>query len=142
MKVVYNNYIPVKGFKSITIFYWVFVRNSAKNRFTVVDLNHETIHFWQLVGCFILALILVIPLCMWCDASWWWLAITPFGFYLRYLNWCLKEGVLSPFDKLYKDLPFEREAYANQENLDYCKGFPPLFSWVFYIRIKRTWKDG
>lgn len=45
MKVVYNNYIPVKGFKSITIFYWVFVRNSAKNRFTVVDLNHETIHF-------------------------------------------------------------------------------------------------
>lgn len=97
MKVVYNDYIPFKGFKSVTIFYWVFVRNSAKNRFTDVDLNHETIHFWQLVGCFILALLLLIPLCLWCNVSWWWLLLSPFGFLCSILELVLKGSFAAAF---------------------------------------------
>jgi len=42
MKVVKNNIIPFKGYKAITIWPFIFVREEGS--FDEVDLNHENIH--------------------------------------------------------------------------------------------------
>ena len=61
MKVIYNNIIPLKGFKAMSLFGLIFARSSAKplGGYTI---NHEAIHFaqqkeWLFVGFFILYLI-------------------------------------------------------------------------------------
>lgn len=42
MMVIYNNILPVKGFKCINLFGVLFVRKGLK--MTDVDFNHESIH--------------------------------------------------------------------------------------------------
>ena len=40
MLIIHNKLIPVKGFKAITLWPFIFVRSS----FNEIDLNHENIH--------------------------------------------------------------------------------------------------
>lgn len=46
MKVIYNKFIPFKGYKAINLFGIVFVRKGAK--FDTYDYNHEHIHLKQM----------------------------------------------------------------------------------------------
>lgn len=46
MMVIYNNILPVKGFKCINLFGVLFVRKGLK--MTDVDFNHEAIHTKQM----------------------------------------------------------------------------------------------
>lgn len=46
MKIIYNDIIPVKGFKAINLFGVLFVRNGF--RMSDVDINHEEIHTAQM----------------------------------------------------------------------------------------------
>lgn len=87
MKIVRNSIIPFKGYKAITIWPFIFVREECS--FDEVDLNHENIHGKQQLELLIIF------------------------FYLIYLvEWIIKE---------YRNISFEREAYSNEENLDYLK---------------------
>lgn len=71
--------------------------------------NHETIHFWQTLE----------------------LGIIPF--YLLYILFWLKNLlVYRDLDKAYHEIPFEREAYGNQENLDYIKE-RKAYAWLWYV---------
>ena len=61
MKVIYNDIIPIKGFRAMSLFGLIFARNSAKplGGYTI---NHEAIHFeqqkeWLFIGFFILYLV-------------------------------------------------------------------------------------
>ena len=47
MKIIYNNILPIKGFKAINLFGVIFVRKGL--RFTPTDAIHEGIHTKQMV---------------------------------------------------------------------------------------------
>ena len=53
MKVIYNKFIPFKGFYAITIIKWIFVREEYKylDGLSVYDkmINHESIHEQQIL---------------------------------------------------------------------------------------------
>jgi hypothetical protein len=95
MKTIYNKFIPFKGFKIMNFFGILFIRSEYKDRITEIDINHEKIHSAQMKE------LLYIP------------------FYILYLiEWIIR---LFVNNNAYKNISFEREAYANQKNLDYLK---------------------
>ena len=66
-----------------------------------VSKNHETIHLMQAKSC----------------GSW-------AAYYLRYLwEWLKGNPVARPYDSAYYTIPFECEAYANEDNSDYAKAY-------------------
>lgn len=97
MKVIRNKLLPLKGFAAINLFGILFVRKDSK----ITDrlLNHEAIHTAQMKE----------------------LGYIPF--YVLYLiEWFIKL-IINKLDnnKAYKSISFEREAYDNQNNLEYLK---------------------
>ena len=94
MKIIRNNIIPVKGFSAMNLFGILFVRNGIQISDTVM--NHEKIHSAQIKE------LLYIP------------------FYIFYLSeWIFR--ILFSKGNAYRNISFEREAYCNQENLNYLK---------------------
>ncbi len=93
MKIIENEILPPKGFLAINLFGILFCRN--KDRINEYVLNHESIHTAQMkeMG--------YIPFYIWYVAEW---ALKLIG-----------EG------NAYRNISFEREAYDNQNNLDYLK---------------------
>ena len=104
MLIIYNNIIPLKGFKAIAIWPFIFVRKGKKLKCT--DINHEKIHFIQQKECFLLI------------------------FYLIYLiDFLYKWYHLKDFIKAYNNVCFEVEACRYEELCDYYK-----IRWPFYWR--------
>lgn len=94
MKVIYNRFIPFRGFKCINLFGILFVRQGSV--MTQLDYNHEAIHTAQMKE------LLYLP------------------FYLLYvLEWLCRLIQLRDSGKAYRAISHEREAYANQSNPDY-----------------------
>lgn len=98
MVIIENPIIPFKGFIAVNILGILFVRKEHAHRLTSADLNHEAIHTAQMRE------------------------LLYAGFYLLYaLEWLWR--VLFTRDRFthaaYRSISFEREAYANEENLHY-----------------------
>ncbi|MCF0187112.1 MAG: hypothetical protein HUJ98_11555 [Bacteroidaceae bacterium] len=95
-KVIETSFLPECRIVAITLFGLVFTRH--RDRLDKYMLNHELIHCrqqleWLYVPFFALYL-----------AEWLW-------YMARYRNW----------DRAYMAISFEREAYANDHNLEYLK---------------------
>lgn len=107
MKIIENGYLPLPGFKAMNLFGLVlFVRKGA--RMNPIDMNHEEIHSTQ------------------------WKELYYIGFILWYvIEWLVR---LSK-SNAYRNISFEREAYANQENLDYLKT-RKRFAFIHYLLYK------
>lgn len=84
-----------------------------------VSKNHETIHLMQAKMC----------------GSW-------AKYYLRYLWEWLKPGFMAPLKANYYTIPYEMEAYANEEKFDYPKQYDGsnLGKYTFASR-KKLFKD-
>lgn len=113
MIIIKNRFIPVKGFNAMFFFGILFVRSDSKKGLTYVTLNHESIHAKQCVemlGVF---------------------------FYLWYVVEYIIRIPLCDFDthKAYRNISFEREAYDNQENMEYISE-RRHFAWLNYIKRK------
>jgi hypothetical protein len=100
--------------------------------------NHESIHWAQqmemIVAGAIIAAITVGILLLFGISSWWLLTSLAFLFLFFYL-WYVIEWFIRIFingSKAYKSLCFEREAYQNDDNLDYLKT-RKRFSFLKYI---------
>lgn len=92
-----NRFFLFNGYRAITLYPFIFVRNDS-DKFDKVLINHETIHIKQQKE------LLILP------------------FYLWYvLEWLIKVFIYKSFNKAYLNICFEREAYKNEENLDYLK---------------------
>lgn len=126
MKIIYNKFIPFKGFKALTIFNLVFVRKEQE--LTQIDLQHEKIHCCQQYEC-MFAMLAVIgaiklffhvpPLCA---------LLTPLTFFIIYIiNYLV--NIASRAERPYRDILFEKEAYLNQENFTYLKS-RKIFAWI------------
>lgn len=99
MRVIYNRLLPPKGFKAINLFGVVLVRKGC--RMTAADLNHEAIHTAQMRE------LLYVP------------------FYVLYvLEWLWLLPRYPKRHEAYRNISFEREAYAHQAEPDYLKTRP------------------
>ena len=116
MKIVRNSIIPFNGFVAINLFGVVFVRKemqtyfdydpSAYDRMT----NHETTHTKQMQE------LLYLPFYVW---------------YL--LEWLVRIVMYRNVRKAYRNISFEREAYANQDNRYYNKE-RKRYSFLQYVK--------
>ena len=110
MKVIVNKVLPPSGYKAINLFGLVFVRDA--DALDEVDLNHEAIHSAQMKE------LLWIP------------------FYLLYGLLFLYQWVRRGFKDwsgAYRAVAFEREAYDNEEDIDYLDNTRVCFAWFSYL---------
>lgn len=112
-KVIFNSLIPPRGFKAITLFPFIFVRSSARSRFTYIDLNHEQIHIEQEKE------MLVLPFLLW---------------YLA--EWLIRLILYRNRKEAYRNISFEQEAYLHQSDMSYLKHRKRFVSWLRYISAK------
>jgi hypothetical protein len=108
MKIIYNNIIPPRGYKAITILNVVFVRKGLV--MCDKDINHENIHWEQEKELLIV------------------------GFYLLYvIEFIVRLMMIRSWHKAYRSISFERECYANERNLSYIEN-RKHYSWIKYIK--------
>lgn len=102
-------YFVPKGYNGITVFPFVFVKQSRLKQDRLF-INHERIHLKQQVE------LLILPFFIW--------YVFEFLFrYIQYESWYLA----------YRNISFEREAYQNEHQLDYPKKRP------FWNFLKYLW---
>lgn len=110
MKIIENNYIPFKGYKAITILFWIFIRKGVK--LSDVDITHETIHWKQQI---------------------------ELGFIFFYI-WYIIEFIIKllyntfNWKKAYRSISFEQEAYERQNNWNWTE-FRPKYYWTKFILL-------
>lgn len=109
MKIIRNKVIPFKGFKAINLFGVLFVREEAV--LSEADINHEAIHTEQMKEMLYV------------------------GFYLWYaVEWLVRLARLRNAHTAYRNVSFEREAYANQADLAYLQQRKPWsWAWACYL---------
>lgn len=105
MKVIYSNFIPLKGFHAINLFGIVFVRKDGPKLDQRI-LNHESIHTRQMLELLIV------------------------GFYIWYIiEWIVRCLQYKNSYEGYRNICFEREAFSHDTNFSYLENRKP-FSFV------------
>lgn len=97
MKIIYSNFLPVKGFRAVNLFGIIFARKeeSALDKRT---LTHESIHTRQMVELLVV------------------------GFYIWYvMEWIFRWICYRDRYTAYRNICFEREAYDNDTDRLYLK---------------------
>lgn len=97
MFVIVFKYLIPKGYRSLTFFPFVFLLQKEDAENTVL-VNHEKIHIRQQLE------LLVLPFYVWYFAEF-------LVRYFQFKNW----------NVAYRNISFEREAYANEKDLSYIK---------------------
>ena len=123
MKIIRNKYIPFPGYKAINLFGVLFVKNNAK--VDDVTINHEAIHSKQFIELMVLFAVVTVFI------RWWMPLFSPLFFYAWYfIEWLIR---LFKKGNAYKNISFEREAYANEGDASYLNG-RYWFNFLRYIR--------
>ena len=103
MKIIYNKFIPFKGFCAINLFGVLFARKKSRP-VTPRCINHEKIHTAQMKEL-------------------WYI-----GFYLLYLlEWLYR--LVFHTKTAYRGISFEVEAYENQNNYKYIHSRKKFAQW-------------
>ena len=97
MFLIVTKYLIPKGYRGLTVFPFVFVKYRCDKE-NLVFLNHEQIHLRQQLE------LLIIPFFIWYFLE----------FFLRLIQY-------KNLDLAYRNISFEREAYANEKDLGYLK---------------------
>lgn len=90
---------------------WPFILLKPKKPGLII-INHEKIHLQQQLE------LLILPFYLWYLTEWFFL-------YLKYRD----------FDKAYRNISFEKEAYQNEDNLGYLKN-RRFWSFTKYLTFK------
>jgi hypothetical protein len=97
MILIVSKYLIPKGFRGLTVFPLVFLK-SADSKSNLVLLNHEKIHLRQQLE------LLILPFFVW--------------YFLEFLYLLIK---YKERNSAYRNISFEKEAYANEKDLHYIK---------------------
>ena len=122
-----NKFIPFPNFRAINLFGVLFVRGARP--LTNVTLNHEYIHSAQIAEVMIASIPFALLLWLFTNV---WLGLLLFiaSYYLWYvIEWLIR----LPKGNAYKNISFEREAYANEGDASYLSG-RNWFNFLRYIR--------
>jgi hypothetical protein len=108
MFLIVTKYLIPKGYRGLTVFPFVFVK-SGLDKEKSVFINHERIHLRQQLE------LLIIPFFIW--------------YFLEYI---LRLIQYKNKDLAYRNISFEREAYANEKDLNYLKkrSFWEIFKYI------------
>lgn len=108
MIVIVSKYLIPKRFRAIALFPFIVVRDIFETD-NLVLINHEKIHLRQQLE------LLIIP------------------FYVLYFaDYLIRIIIFRDKNKAYKSILFEREAYLNEENLNYLQS-RPFWNWMRYF---------
>jgi len=109
MIVLVSKYLTPRGFRGLTFFPFVFLRNE-KDKQNVVLMNHERIHIRQQLE------LLLLPFFVWYGIE----------FLVRLIKY-------KNVNRAYKNISFEREAYANEKDPYYLeqRSFGSWYSYLF-----------
>jgi hypothetical protein len=112
MFLIVAKYLIPKGYRGLTAFPFVFVkyRTDVTN---AVFLNHEKIHIRQQLE------MLILPFFIW--------------YFLEYL---LRLIQYRKTNLAYRNISFEREAYANESDFEYLNK-RPFFRFLNYLTVKK-----
>lgn len=103
-----SKFLVPKGYVAITLFPVIILKNKYLKK-DVVLLNHEKIHLRQQIELLII------------------------GFYIWYVvEFLIRILKYKTWSEAYLNISFEREAYQNENNLDYLKS-RSLFSFFRYL---------
>ena len=112
MKVIYNKYIPSKGYAAINLFGIIFARKEFKPLSKVTE-NHERIHTDQMRE------------------------LLYIFFYIWYMiEWLVRLFQYRDRKEAYLNISFEREAYSKQKDLGYLK-YRKKYEFRKYLSIKK-----
>ena len=129
---IVSNIIPFKGFVALTIAPFVFIRKDEKEKFDAVAENHEHIHCLQQTEMGFVGAILSVVL-FFITLSWWSFLLVPIYFWWYIIEWILRS--IFGTGNAYRNISFEREAYANEKDLEY-NYYRDLFAWLRYMKRK------
>lgn len=101
MIIIKNNIIPFKGYKAMNFFGIIFLRKPYS--LSEIDINHEAIHTEQMKE---LAFI--------------------FFYIIYFLEWLIRLFINK---NAYRNISFEKEAYSNENNLEYLKTRKHFAQW-------------
>lgn len=129
MKIIRNKYIPFPGFRAVNIFGVLFIRESA--RIDDVLIRHEEIHTRQILDVTVVSLLLTL---LFIHMPWWLPLLSPFVYYAWYgIEWLIRFIRLRDAHDAYRNISFEKEAYANQD-VDYYLGTRKFFSFLNHLK--------
>lgn len=115
MKIIYNKYIPFPGYKAITIWPFILVRESLKSRYGKVDDRHEHIHGEQQKEM-------------------------PVIFFLWYLvEWLIRLLLYRNQKEAYRNISFEQEAFGHEKETVYLT-IRKHYAWMKYL-TKKTYNQ-
>lgn len=109
MFLIVAKYLIPKGYRGLAVFPFVFVKYSLDKK-NEVFVNHERIHLRQQLE------LLIIPFFIW-----------------YFLEFLVRLRQYRNADLAYRNISFEREAYAKEKDLDYLKK-RAFWSFSKYIR--------
>ena len=132
MKKIVNNIIPFEGFIALTVFPFIFVRKDEEKKFDKVAENHESIHGEQQIEMGVVGVMLSVALHL-ITMSYWSFLLVGLYFWWYLIEWSLRS--LFGTGNAYRNISFEREAYANEKDFEYTY-FRTLFAWLGYMKRK------
>lgn len=112
MILIVSKYLIPKGFRGLTIFPFIIVKDKEEKDFLSL-LLHEKIHIRQQLE------LLVLPFLIW----------YAIAFLFRWVQFKNKK-------EAYRNISFEREAYANEKDLNYLKS-RPFWAFLNYLYIRK-----
>jgi len=112
MFLIVAKFLIPKGFRGLTLFPFVLVK-FPEDKENIILVNHEKIHLRQQLE------LLMLPFFIW---------------YL--LEYVVRLVQYQNANLAYRNISFEREAYANESNLDYLKN-RSFFQFYSYLFLKK-----
>lgn len=113
MFLIVAKYLIPKGYRGLTAFPFVFVK-FAEDKENRIFVNHEKIHLRQQ------AELLILPFFIW--------------YFLEYL---VRLFQFKNTDLAYRNISFEKEAYANESNFDYLSNRPAFGFYNYFLLTKK-----
>lgn len=113
MMLIVTKYLIPKGYTGLTVYPFIFLSH-AGDKDNAVFINHERIHLRQQIE------MLILPFFIW--------------YFFEYLVLMVQ---YKNRNLAYRNISFEREAYANETNLDYLKT-RGLFNAFNYLSFKNS----
>lgn len=130
-KVIFNDTIPFKGFMAMCVWPFIFVRNAAASHYNTVANNHEHIHAEQQKELLMVGVVLAaigFPF-----IGLWAVLFAPIFFWWYGIEWIYRLIQYRNQNQAYRNISFEREAYANESDLGYLST-RRKFSWIKYLK--------
>lgn len=109
MFIVINKYLIPKKYRAISLFPFIIIKDGF-DKTNLVLINHEKIHLRQQAELFIL----------------------PF-YFLYVLDFLIQFIRFKDKNMAYRNIVFEKEAYANENNRNYLQ-VRRYFEWIRYLR--------